>query len=93
MSIPTYDNGSPNKLLMIKSLRRLTIMLGKLGITCLRHVDLPPNLASDTIPYAYYGMYLKDAKDITVRFLDAKGITATTALSSIRITEGESSSI
>lgn len=94
MSIPVHaGDGSPDKLLMIKSLRRLTIVLGKLGISGLTSTYPPPNIYSDSLPYAYYGIGLKDAKDLTERFLDAKGITTTAAFGRVRITKSKTSTV
>lgn len=60
---------------MIKMVRRLTTMLGKLGIKCLLEpYSLPgnPTFSSDR-PSAYYGFRLKEAADYTHNFLIKRG--------------------
>lgn len=80
----TYLEKDPlrNKIEMIKSLRMLTIVLGRLGIRCLRkeHSDYRRNISPFTNPNRSpqfdkifsYGLGLKNSKDITERYLDRK---------------------
>lgn len=73
---------------MIKSVRSMTKLLGKLGVRCLVK-DADPYWVNLGVPYAY-GIGLKVAKDFTERFLDREAATAAAAASRVGVIEGES---
>lgn len=45
----------------------MTMLLGKLGIKCMRH-EYPPN--TPILPKVYYGVGLVDAKKCTERYIE-----------------------
>lgn len=61
---------------MIKAVRSMASMLGKLGIKCLIEEYLPPlnyNTKPFRPPSTYYGISLKDAADYTHNYLVRTG--------------------
>lgn len=82
------QRGTVDKIKMIRSLRFLTIVLGRLGIQSLRrehssyrqHVRPWTNPNNNPVfdPRYTYGWGLKEAKDFTEMYLDRKARTAST---------------
>jgi ribosomal protein L7/L12 len=67
-----YERTAPTsrKIQMIKHLRSMTMLLGKLGIKSMVS-EYPPN--GPIIPRVYYGIGLKESKDVTEGYLKRIG--------------------
>lgn len=101
----TLHSGSTrpqNYIFAIKSLRVLTSILGKLGISSLvidYHDIFPPPIdpAHSRLPLGYsryrYGLGLKEAKDLMDRYLSRKAAAAPATATGIGIVEDESGSV
>ena len=66
------DNTLGNRMAMIKHLKYLTRLLGKLGISCLVRNNSPWLQQQNDYPKYFYGYGLKESKDFVDAYLDRK---------------------
>lgn len=62
------QNNYRDRVVLIRSVRWLTILLGKLGVNGLYNEYPPPR--GSMIPRIYFGFGLKDCKDYTEKYMD-----------------------